>query len=508
MSDHENHDIPFAAPAILDRSRHPISRRNIDPDALKVLNRLHRHGFISYLVGGAVRDLMLGRTPQDFDVGTNARPRQVKKLFRNAFLIGRRFRLAQVRFHGGKVIEVATFRRDPEPGEPRSAGEVETEHSEETACRDGIIERAGEHGADADSREEGPAENETGGGRNGKDDGPEGSGAEEPEDEEAEAGDAAERRRKGRPPLPPIAFGTPREDAFRRDLTINALFYDIATFSVIDYTGGLEDLERKRIRIIGSPERRFAEDPVRMWRVLRHAGRLDFSVEESTERAIDENRRLLAACSGARLYEELNKDLKSGASRPIFQGLRHHGLLSVLLGGPGDFYEKSEEASRRLDALLNTSDVEAARGAPLSPAETYGLLFHVWAEDRLAEFSGDRFMLLHDALGAAGMAITLPRALAADLIQTLVILDRMRRALESGRMRWALRRRARYAEASRLCALIEEGRAGESQDPFEELFRRRFGSAPVTQEKRRRRRRKPRGNPPPASTPSAAPEES
>ncbi|HSA95247.1 MAG TPA: hypothetical protein VLJ16_04300, partial [Acidobacteriota bacterium] len=214
--------VEFEAPVILDRGRHRISRRDIDPDCLKVLYRLSDHSFVAYLVGGAVRDLMLGRAPADFDVSTNAHPNQIKKLFRNAFLIGRRFRLAHVRFQGGKIIEVSTFRRKP-------TEEELAEEREEEAAR-------------LETREEGRAEPEA------------------PEMEEAPAAvaegetcpvddsGAQAARRKGRPPLKPIAYGTPREDAFRRDLTINALFYDIATYSVIDYVGGLEDLEAGRAR--------------------------------------------------------------------------------------------------------------------------------------------------------------------------------------------------------------------------------------------------------------------
>lgn len=491
MPEDEGRDILLAAPTILDRSRHPISRRNMDPDALKVLNRLHRHGFLAYLVGGAVRDLMLGRTPQDFDVGTNARPRQVKKLFRNAYLIGRRFRLAQVRFHGGKVIEVATFRRDPEPGEPdHQDGEVDDPRRNAELSEEGI--EAGESPAALEA--EGGAAPEDGPGGHEAELGPDDDSVEDEAD-----GEPGKGKRRGRPPLPPIAFGTPREDAFRRDITINALFYDIATFSVIDYTGGLEDLERRRIRVIGPPDRRYAEDPVRMWRVLRHAGRLGFDVEEETEAAIARNKGLLAGCSSARLYEELNKDLKSGAARPIIQGFRRHGLLPILLGAPGEFYQKSEEAYLRLDGLLGLLDASAAAGSPLSPPETYGLLLFAWAEKLAAGFAGDRFKLLHEALGRADMAAALPRALVADLVQTLVITDRMLAALETGRMRWALRRRARYAEASRLCALVARGLAGDSHDPFEEMFRARFGDAPETREKRRRRRRRrPRGKAPSA----------
>ena len=269
----------FEAPIILDRSRHPISRANIDTDALKVLYRLHKKGHTAYLVGGAVRDLLLGRRPADFDVSTDAHPNRIKKLFANAFLIGRRFRLAHIRFRGGKLIEVSTFRKKPEEG---SEPEPQPGKSPET----------------------------------GKEDGP-----------EAHPG-GAKRVRK------PIAFGTPREDAFRRDITINALFYDIATFSVIDYVGGLEDLKSRRIRIIGDPDVSYTEDPVRIWRVLRHAARLNFAIEEKTGEAIARHRHLLLSSPGSRLFEELGKDMKSGASGPLFELMHRYGILPVVLTCP------------------------------------------------------------------------------------------------------------------------------------------------------------------------------
>ena len=213
-------------PVVIPRADHPISRRDIDPDALKVLYRLHQSRHAAYLVGGSVRDLLLGRRPKDFDIGTDAHPYQIKRLFRNCWIIGRRFRLAHVKF-GQKTIEVATFRRNvPEP--PAGAAR--------RACR--------------------------------------GRG-----DRRRAAGGAAA-------PTPACSTATtrsarPEEDAFRRDFTINGLFYDIATFSVIDYVGGLGDLERRVIRSIGDPHVRFVEDPVRMLRAavlaaapgLRHGSR-------------------------------------------------------------------------------------------------------------------------------------------------------------------------------------------------------------------------------------------
>src|SRR5881396_2879368 len=194
-------------PRIVPRQEHPISRRDIDPDALKVLYRLREYDHAAYLVGGSVRDLLLGRRPKDFDIGTSAHPYQVKKLFRNCWIIGRRFRLAHVRF-GPKTIEVATFRRQLSAAElaaPEDPGQ-------------GIVVD--------------------------------------------ELGDVDRMLHRDN------TFGTPEEDAFRRDFTVNALFYDIADFSIIDYVGGLDDVRAGLVRAIGDPEVRFREDPVRMLRAV------------------------------------------------------------------------------------------------------------------------------------------------------------------------------------------------------------------------------------------------
>ena len=197
----------MAEPRVVPRAAHTLSRRDIDSDALKVLYRLRQADHAAYLVGGSVRDLLIGRRPKDFDIGTSAHPYQVKKLFRNCWIIGRRFRLAHVKF-GQKIIEVATFRRQVTPTEERQDASLE--------------------------------------------------GGPPPSDGVSDALDHLIHRDN--------TFGTPEEDAFRRDFTINALFYDIATFSVIDYVGGLEDLRDGIVRSIGDPEVRFREDPVRMMR--------------------------------------------------------------------------------------------------------------------------------------------------------------------------------------------------------------------------------------------------
>jgi poly(A) polymerase len=448
----------YEAPVILDRGRHRVSRRDIDADCLKVLYRLTGHGFTAYLVGGAVRDLMLGRKPADFDVGTNAHPNQIKKIFRNAFLIGRRFRLAHVRFQDGKVIEVSTFRRKPDEEE------LAAERAEEDA-----------RAAEAERSHEGepvpPAGDEAG-----------------PPPESAEAG-AGPGRRRGRPPLKPIAYGTPREDAFRRDLTINALFYDIATYSIIDYVGGLEDLEAGRARIIGDPDASYVEDPVRIWRVLRHASRLGFAIEDRTAEAIGRQAPLLQACSGARLYEELAKDLKSGSFRPFLQAARRFGLLPRFLGEVGDLYQSSDEAFEKAVVLIGAVDASIAGGGSPPPEVTLGLLLWPWAEPRLAAIEGDEPKVLYDAFRSAGAAATVPKALLLEAVQTLVIAEHMLRALTDGQMRWALKERPRYPEASRVASLLVEGTFGNCEDPFSIIYRNRFGVRPRSKPHRHRRRK-------------------
>src|SRR5436190_6138227 len=257
----------MTVPVVVPRAEHAISRKQVDPDALKVLYRLHQNNYAAYLVGGSVRDLLLGRRPKDFDIGTNAHPYQVKRLFRNCWIIGRRFRLAHVRF-GPKTIEVATFRRlvpvdeAPAPDTPEAiAAEAAEELAE--AAPEAVAETA-EEALDA-----------------------------------AEAVDRLLHRDN--------SYGTPEQDAFRRDFTINALFYDIATFSIIDYTGGLADLRAGIMRSIGDPMVRFEEDPVRMMRAVVLAARLDFTIDPQVEEAIAARRDDLARSAPARLMEEIYK---------------------------------------------------------------------------------------------------------------------------------------------------------------------------------------------------------
>jgi poly(A) polymerase len=253
-------------PVIVPRAEHPISRRDIDADALKVLYRLQESGYTAYLVGGSVRDLLLSRRPKDFDIGTSAHPFQIKKLFRNCWIIGRRFRLAHVRF-GTKAIEVATFRKNIPAGSESEPSEPPPASTDESA--DLLVKHDN-------------------------------------------------------------TFGTPEEDAFRRDFTINALFYDISNFAIIDYVGGLQDLKDGIIRSIGDPNERFQEDPVRMMRAIVMASRLGFRIDEPVVAAIARHRSLIATSSPARLIEEYYKILRSGAAEQTFRALAEHRLLEPI----------------------------------------------------------------------------------------------------------------------------------------------------------------------------------
>ena len=244
-------------PVIYKRPEHCISRKNIDQDALRVLYRLSSLGYTAYLVGGGVRDLLLGRKPKDFDVGTSASPSEVRHAFRNCFLIGRRFRLAHIKF-GDKIIETATFRQDS-----KTVGE--------------IIEHASE----------GPFEDNT--------------------------------------------FGTPQTDAYRRDFTVNGLFYNIKDFSVIDWVGGMKDLKKKVIRAIGDSDVRFQEDPVRMMRAIKFSSRLNFTIERKTWAAILRHHSCIMTAAVPRVCEEVFRLFSFSSSSKAFNLLWKSGLMSDLL---------------------------------------------------------------------------------------------------------------------------------------------------------------------------------
>lgn len=368
--------VSHPSPRVLSRPEHCVSRSGISHNAIKVLYRLHRAGYAAYLVGGGVRDLLLGRTPKDFDVGTNARPEEVRRLFKNSRIIGRRFRLVHV-FFRGEIVEVSTFRASPEPPE-------------------------------------------------GPDDWEEG----ELEDREADAPDEPGQRAMRDDNI----YGTPGEDAWRRDLTINGLFYDIADFSVIDWVGGLEDLERGLIRIIGEPERRFEEDPVRMLRALEYAVRLDFEVDEHTAEGIHACRDLIEQAAPARLTYELMEGLRSGCASGLWDQWGRFGLLErafPLLKVPSEW----------IRPLLEKIDRRAERGHALGDASIIASLFLPVYSALLEEMAGDGQRLdnvvflerLRQALEPASSQMMVSNHNFHQIYQGLFALTKMRRPPQRGR---------------------------------------------------------------------------
>lgn len=293
----------MTTPTIIPRAEHNISRKDISPQAVKVLYRLKDAGFAGYLVGGGVRDLLLGGHPKDFDVATSAHPEEVNKLFRNCRLIGRRFRLAHIHF-GREIIEVATFRGHHDQAE----GENESRVENGMLVRDNV-------------------------------------------------------------------YGTLEEDAWRRDFTINALYYNIADFSVVDYTGGLEDLKNSTLRMIGEPQVRFQEDPVRMLRAIRFAAKLNFQLSNELTEIIPQQAHLLDAISSARLFDEVLKLFLSGHAEKTFDLLHQYGLFQYLFAQTADcFRDEQSYAVRFVRQAMRNTDTRIKSGKTINPAFLYAAL--------------------------------------------------------------------------------------------------------------------------------------
>jgi poly(A) polymerase len=276
---------------VYSRPEHNISRAQISENALKVLYKLQKEGFDAYLVGGCVRDLLLGREPKDFDVVTNADPDQIRKVFRNCRLIGRRFRLAHVHF-GREVIEVATFR-----------GAGEEQNDKQVLNKEGRLLRDN-------------------------------------------------------------VYGSIEEDVWRRDFTVNALYYNIKDFSVVDFVGGMADHKAAALRLIGDPETRFREDPVRMLRAVRFAVKLGFKLHPDCEKAMHKAAELLSSIPSARLYDEALKLFLSGYALQTFEMLRHYGLFQVLFPATENCLSVEENGFPRLLLIkaLENSDNRIADG--------------------------------------------------------------------------------------------------------------------------------------------------
>ncbi len=340
-------------PCIIPLKEHAITPDKIDRDALFVLKKLDRAGFKGYLVGGGVRDLYLGKTPKDFDISTDARPGQLRKLFPNSNTIGRRFRLVQVFFRGGKTIEVSTLRS------------------------------LSEH--DIDGPEAVLAPNNT--------------------------------------------FGTLSEDARRRDLTINSLFYEITDNTIIDYVHGIEDLDNAIIRIVGDPVRRIRRDPVRMMRAIRHCARNNFTIEKNTWQAITSNCDKLTQCPPSRLRDEILKDLYNGTSAPWFDLGLNSGIFTVLFPLYKKIFSNCQRTNTDIKSELIQIFTTIDRLNSLSQELRihrqpdfflFALFLTPWAESRFQLFSIPR---------KGGQLFQISKQIRAEIDQTIGISLNLRRSL-------------------------------------------------------------------------------
>ena len=376
------------------RQDHPISRRDISPNAMKVLYRLISAGHQAFLVGGGVRDLLLGGHPKDFDVATDATPEEVRELFRNCRLIGRRFRLAHIRF-GPEIIEVATFRSG-------SGDDLATVESE-----------------DLPSRRRSNA-------------------ADEPAAAQSDSGML----------LRDNVYGTVEEDAARRDFTINALYYTPADFCIYDFAGGMEDLAARRIHLIGDPEQRYREDPVRMLRALRFAAKLDFDIEDSTAAPIDELAELLLDVPPARLFDELGKLFLHGHAERTFELMRDHGVFRMLFPLVDAAMERDPTAETVARIALANTDARVREDRPVTPGFLLAAL--LWPpmveEQRRLQLDG---LSLNDAMEQAASEV-----LAAQQAHTAI----PRRFTTFISETWALQPRLEAPTARRVERLVEHPR--------------------------------------------------
>ena len=427
--------IESVAPAIIPRSQHPISRAHISGNALKVLYRLRERGYQAFLVGGGVRDLILGREPKDFDVVTDARPDEVRKLFRNCRLIGRRFRLAHVHF-GAEVVEVATFRAAP-------AANGDAEHGEVVLDESGRILRDN-------------------------------------------------------------IYGSIAEDVWRRDFTANALYYNIADFSVWDYVDGVRDIESGTLRVIGDPRQRYQEDPVRMLRAVRFAAKLAFKLHADSERALIELGNLIEMVPPARLLDEAEKLLLGGYALETFELLRHYDLFKYLFPmSDALFADPGADTFRTLvTRALANSDARVEEGKPVTLV--FLLAAILWGPirrraDALAE-EGEKTseairLATQEIADAQQSRVSLPRRLVQAIAEICGLQPRFEEP--SGRRALRVFDHPRFRAAYDFMLLRAE--SGEFPEPLAQTWRRLEGLDPTTRTaelsqgtKRPRRRRRSR----------------
>jgi poly(A) polymerase len=524
---------PAAAPRIISRSEHIISRARISPNALRVLYRLRDAGFMAFLVGGCVRDLLIGIEPKDFDVATDALPEQIRKLFRNCRLVGRRFRLAHV-FFGRDIIEVATFRAAsaPAPGEEpipetdRDDSEVRDLDDElspdslldDADLDDGEIDAGAlndeelddpeldDGASDRNARANSRISSETNGDASGVD---------------LDVDPNAERMfdKTGRI-LRDNVYGTIDADVWRRDLTANALYYNIADFSLWDYVGGFEDISERKLKLIGDPETRFREDPVRMLRAARFEAKLGFEIDPATAEPIERLRGLLGGVPPARLFDETLKLFLTGHGERSFEVLRKRGLLAALLPTVDEYFvgHSGSLVEKLLLQGLRNTDQRVRADKPVTPTFLFALLLYGPIASIIESRPTERWHELSTILDACDQAsrevqshITLPRRFSLGMREMFALQPRLEhprgrralRALEHPRFRAAydlLLLRAQHGLAPDEIAkwwtrvqevsaeergLMADALTGQGQKPSEGAPRRGGGG------RRRRRRRGP-----------------
>lgn len=418
-----NAPVEASEPLVVDRSDHCISRRHIPENVLKVLYRLHRSGYRAYLCGGSVRDLLMERMPKDFDVATDAHPMEIRRLFRNSRIIGRRFRLAHVMFQD-MIVEVSTFRREPEN---RSEDEGDLLVTNDNT------------------------------------------------------------------------FGSPFEDARRRDFTVNGLFYNIADFTVIDYVGGLEDLNASLIRVIGEPDVRFREDPVRMMRAIEFAARLNFRIETNTYQAILRHHPEIMKASAPRVTEEILELLRRGWARDAFLLLRQCQLLSDLI----------PELSRTLDrndveffwTMLEVLDRTVKSGRRISDAVLLSVLLlpYVIAEVEREQVArdgrlrvGEVLLFIRELVQPLCQRMVLPAGLRHQIEQVFESLWRLLEPPNDRRSMWRFVFRDHFADALALFELyaLSSGRYVDIFKQWRTFADKVKQSEPEPEPRRRRVRRK------------------
>ncbi len=389
-------------PLIIPRSEHSISRSAISSNALKVLYRLKEAGYQGFLVGGAVRDLLLGIKPKDFDVATNALPEEVRQVFRNCRLVGRRFRLAHVYF-GSDTIEVATFRAAAAP-EREDAEDEDPDRGADAAPL------ADEDFAAPDFAP--PPE------------------VQRPADSEHRAFDQTGRI------LRDNIYGTIEEDVWRRDFSANGLYYNIDDFSIWDFVDGVRDIKERRLKLIGDPETRYREDPVRMLRAVRFAAKLDFSIDPATELPITQLANLVDGVPPARLFDECLKLFLAGFGAKAFKLLEHYGLFEHLFPQSAQAFAMPPYAyaKQMLEFGLANTDGRVAADKPVTPTFLFAVL--LWSallrelNERQAGPAPDMATLMQacdSVLRAQQSRVAIPRRFGIPMRELLMLQPRFNR---------------------------------------------------------------------------------